>query len=271
MAVLTTQYLNDDFVLYNEAIWHLLVEPNNISVISITKSILNCYHQIGFVKPIQPSDINNIAGLAIRAGVQNLHFHYYIENYTLVPSELYNFNQKENYINFLFGKHDNWMVKSDLNFNTNAYLVSGIDEELFRSMMVGIAKTSVNNWHNSMLNFTSKYKNHEDVAFVSCLNNSFTITINQGGIFTYINSFPYTKPEEICYKLLHAFSVYNLSSETCKVLVMGNINTDSFLFIELKKFFKDLECINFSRFPYQLIHQLSIPEHQIFPVLIATL
>lgn len=271
MAVLTTQFLSEDFNIFNQATWQLLVEPKNLTALAYQNNQLCTFHQIGFTNNIVPDDINNISALAIRAGVQNLHFNYYTENYTLVPSELYNFNLKDDYINFLFGINDQNLIKSELNFSISSYLITTLNEELYRSLMVGVANTSVNCWHNSMINFAKQYKNHDDVAFVACFNNSYTITINKACVFTYMYSFSYTKPEEICYKLLHVFSVYNLNSTHCNVLLMGNVNAESFLYKELSKFFAQLSCINLTNYSKQIKHQLSVEDHQLFPALITNL
>jgi hypothetical protein len=81
------------------------------------------------------------------------------------------------------------------------------------------------------------------MIFLEVYPNQVAVTVNRNRTLQLVQSYPYEIPEDVSYHLLNIAEQLDLDPDTVPVTVGGLINPDSPLFLELMKYFRNLETL----------------------------
>jgi len=112
----------------------------------------------------------------------------------------------------------------------------------------------------------SEFKNTEqDCFFVNVSNNQFEILVLKNNNLTLFNCFSFNTKEDFIYYILFTAEQLNLNPEELKLVLIGNIEESSDLYLILYQYIRNIEFYKPTEFPHFL--KETLPAHSNFTLL----
>lgn len=178
---------------------------------------------------------------------------YQTHQITLVPSALYSDDNMGNYIDFCFRKNETIDEKI---FNkkvrmADSYCLFGIPNQI-----TSIIDSNFNNViyfcqtipfiESILLNTSNKREVHQ--LHLNIQNSSFEALLTSGNDLKLHNVFKFQNKKEFIYYVLYIFEQLKLDTKETRVYMSGNIEKNNELYLLSKKYLKQLELSNSSRY-----------------------
>ena len=189
---------------------------------------------------------------------------------TLVPSSVFDPNEKERYINFNFSQQKDEQVQSDHLMPLDAWQVFTVPESILSAIWDLFPKSKV--IHASSLLIESvwiNYKNRINAphVFLHVREHLFDLMVFDGRQMDYFNTFPFQNAEDVTYYLIFVLEQLNFNPETTPLVLLGNVESSEGLSELLLRYVRHVEPGRRNE-AYRYSYMLNqLPSHSFFPLL----
>ncbi|MCK9220573.1 MAG: DUF3822 family protein [Bacteroidales bacterium] len=201
------------------------------------------------VPAVKPS-LNDFINAVIKAQpwlknqFKSIQIAYVGEKVTLIPSQLFDPNEKGNYLQFNFVKEQEEQVFSDHLIPFDTQLVYTVPSVLIQSMNVHFPNIKIVHFAGILMNsIWINYKNRINThrVFLHVRETHFDLLIYDGRQMNYFNSFPFQSAEDVAYYLIFVLEQLNFNPETMPLVLLGNVEKGSAMFELLFKYVRHIE------------------------------
>ena len=191
--------------------------------------------------------------------------------FSLIPSVIFDSGEAPNYLTFALGRpvHDGEKVLYHELPLVHAYNVFSIPVMWYDWFLTHFGSSDISFYHLTsplIIGALVSHAEYQELKIVSVYleKDYFTLIVTESQQLIFCNRFKFVQPQELAYIVLFTLNELNLLPEEMKVLCYGDVGLSSDAFVELGRFFPNLQVglgpktLQYSR------HCGDIPGHRYF-------
>jgi hypothetical protein len=163
---------------------------------------------------------------------------------TLIPAQLFDAGEKENYLKFNFQQQEEEMTFSDHLMPMDSHQVFAIPVPILKAIRGYYPNINIVHFSSVLIeSIWINYKNRINAnrVFVHVREKLFDLIIFDGCQMSYSNTFPFQNSEDVAYYLIFVLEQLNFNPETVPLVLLGNVGKGTGLFDLLAKYVHHIE------------------------------
>jgi hypothetical protein len=189
---------------------------------------------------------------------------------TLIPAQLFDSHEMENYLRFTFQQNEEEQALSDHLLPMDSYQVYAIPVQILNIINHHFPSIKIVHFSSVLIeSIWINYKNRINAhrVFIHVREKLFDLMIFDGRQMTYFNTFTFQNPEDVVYYLVFVLEQLNFNPENIPLVLLGNVEKSTGLFELLFKYVRHIEFGRRNeafRYSYILNH---LPPQSYYPLL----
>ncbi|MFZ4563253.1 MAG: DUF3822 family protein [Bacteroidales bacterium] len=163
---------------------------------------------------------------------------------TLIPAQLFDSAEKENYLKLSFPKQEEEQTFSDHLMPLDSHQVFSIPVSMLNAVRGQYPNIKIVHFSSVLIeSIWINYKNriNSNRVFIHIREKLFDLMIFDGRQMSYFNTFPFQNSEDVVYYLIFVLEQLNLNPEHIPLVLLGNVEKGSGLFELLAKYVRHVE------------------------------
>jgi hypothetical protein len=163
---------------------------------------------------------------------------------TMIPAQLFDLNEKVNYLKFNFQQNEEEQAFSDHLLPMDSHQVFSIPVSVLKPMKDYYPNLKIVHFSSVLIeSIWINYKNRINTnrVFIHIREKLFDLMIFDGRQMSYFNTFPFQNPEDVAYYLIFVLEQLNFNPENMPLVLLGNVEKGTGLFELLFKYVRHIE------------------------------
>ncbi|MEI7499793.1 MAG: DUF3822 family protein [Bacteroidota bacterium] len=163
---------------------------------------------------------------------------------TLIPAQLFDPGEKENYLNFSFQQKEEEQAFSDHLMPMDSHQVFAVPVPVLKAIRSYYPNNKIVHFSSVLIeSIWINYKNriNSNKVFIHVREKLFDLMIFDGRQMSYFNTFPFQNHEDVAYYLIFVLEQLNFNPETMPLVLLGNVEKGTGLFELLFKYVRHIE------------------------------
>ncbi len=188
------------------------------------------------------SIVNN--NLYLTSGFERITLVYVSPQSVFIPSELYNDEEKVNYLSFNHVIKSKHTPCSEKLHNLDAYVIYPLPDAMmlaFEKLFPGYRLRHFSTALIESILYDVRYTGYKADIVIHVQNKHFEIILLDGSRLRFYNSFNYQTWDDILYYLFYVMEQFEISAEKIDLLMLGKTSMDTNLYKNIKPYFKSVD------------------------------